>query len=244
MINQCCQTIYRNDGFFGAYSEPFVFFLYFCNTGYQSLHYTSFVTDESGLPFPFEVQIRSDEMHQIAEHGIASHWAYKLGNKSDPSLKQGRAPSKLLHYPHPSPTETVTVSAVSLTTTSQDPSTSSENTYLNSLALVRKKMAANHIYVFVTLTSAAATRRNDSLTSHTVSGRSAEEIGKLVALPGNSRVFDAVCALLREYSVNGFDPLTATGFDEALSSLNVFRNGEKARWNDMIETGDTLLISH
>jgi len=51
---------------------------------YQSLH--TAVLWEDGKPL--EVQIRTAEMHQSAEYGIAAHWRYKEGTKRDKSYEQ------------------------------------------------------------------------------------------------------------------------------------------------------------
>ena len=52
--------------------------------GYQSIHLT--VTGKEAIPF--EVQIRTWEMHALAEYGVAAHWKYKQGVQKSGGVEQ------------------------------------------------------------------------------------------------------------------------------------------------------------
>ena len=58
---------------------------------YQSLH-TTIISGNGNL---YEVQIRTKEMDDIAETGVASHWAYKEGNGYNPAAEQKDIENKL-----------------------------------------------------------------------------------------------------------------------------------------------------
>ncbi len=51
---------------------------------YQSLHTAVLCEDAS----PVEIQIRTAEMHQLAEYGVAAHWLYKEGSADDQSFEE------------------------------------------------------------------------------------------------------------------------------------------------------------
>jgi len=63
--------------------------------GYRSLHTAVFGPDGK----PLEIQIRTREMHEFAEYGVAAHWRYKEGSVSDDRLEKGIASLRKLLDP-------------------------------------------------------------------------------------------------------------------------------------------------
>lgn len=74
---QLCQTVWR------PYEGDPRFKDYIANpkgNGYQSLHYTA-ATKWNNEDWRMEIQVRTAEMHKVAEFGVASHWNYKAMSK-------------------------------------------------------------------------------------------------------------------------------------------------------------------
>ncbi len=64
--------------------------------GYEALHVTVMGTDGQWV----EIQIRTDRMHEIAEHGLAAHWKYKVGEADENELdKWLRTIKEVLEHP-------------------------------------------------------------------------------------------------------------------------------------------------
>jgi len=64
--------------------------------GYRSLHTAVYGPDGK----PLEIQIRTREMHEFAEYGVAAHWRYKEGSGSDDGLEKGIASLRKLLDPN------------------------------------------------------------------------------------------------------------------------------------------------
>lgn len=64
--------------------------------GYRSLHTAVFGPQGK----PLEIQIRTKEMHEFAEYGVAAHWRYKEGSQTDNSLERGVASLRKLLDPN------------------------------------------------------------------------------------------------------------------------------------------------
>ncbi|CAJ1961103.1 unnamed protein product [Cylindrotheca closterium] len=90
--------------------------------GYQSLHHTSSII-YNGQQIPFEVQVRSEKMHRIAEFGIAAHWDYKANNRKLPLLSGSAS--------------------------SQDGKTIHDSEYIGALDTAREHLQGSSVYVFL-----------------------------------------------------------------------------------------------
>mmetsp|Transcript_59851 Transcript_59851/g.88834 ORF Transcript_59851/g.88834 Transcript_59851/m.88834 type:complete len:687 (+) Transcript_59851:804-2864(+) len=144
--------------------------------GYQSLHYTA-RTHWADEDWPFEIQIRTGEMHRIAEFGVASHFEYKEGNQNHSkddglSYRLDQTTGAYLksvqewHWQHSQGVSTRTNYNVE-----------SNTPYIEALSTAQSNLAREHVFVFL---------------ESSQPGSSSHSHGKLLSLPSGACVLDAL----------------------------------------------------
>ncbi|KAL7457618.1 hypothetical protein ACHAWC_009215 [Mediolabrus comicus] len=186
--------------------------------GYQSLHYTANLVI-NGEDWPFEVQIRSEEMHRIAEYGVAAHWDYKLETKA-PALPEVAVTSAanvpILALPAASNVTDTTVEKLSTrkSETNRQSSKSQKKgrieSYIEALTTSRETLVETNLFVFISSTESALD-------------------GHLVSIdPSTASIADVL-------KKSGVEPGNMT-------SGIIFRNGAHAKLDDEVYNGDVITV--
>jgi (p)ppGpp synthase/HD superfamily hydrolase len=179
--------------------------------GYKSLHHTSKINSK-GIQFPFEVQVRSFEMHTQAEFGVSAHWDYKLAGQKEGS------PGTLVTMAQAASSFNETTALWALSEESMEnvavdmPTLSSSRdlseSYVDALMTAKHDILKKQIYVFI------------------VGGPEAQDQGELISVPVDTSVGDAI------EDIEGM--LSAR--------VQVWRNGRAAGTTDKLENGDFMMI--
>ncbi len=188
--------------------------------GYQSLHFTSAISCRD-QEFPFEIQVRSEEMHRSAEFGIAAHWDYKLGSKTMSGMTPPKAiieDRDLLNSAAITVGKENVADISALCDREQAPGVHQHGTrslnrsYIDALVNSKQSLVQQNVYAFFT-------------------GSFLKEQGRLVALPAGARITDGIAALRQDKSAA-----------EEKRDLAVWRNGRLAAVSDIIANGDVIML--
>lgn len=204
--------------------------------GYQSLHYTACINTGDDI-LPFEIQIRSSFMHQVAEFGLAAHWGYKENRNQSPQKHFAFEPEESsdnylrclqdFHWEHaqgttlPKPSNPSNAIRVKGSDDEKKERVRARDEHLAPYlqALMKTKSNLTREQVFIFLES-----QNSSASSE----------GQILALPAGSCVLDAVIAGDRSLGVNLYSSFDSFG--------NIAHNGQTSEWNQKLNNGDIITI--
>jgi len=206
--------------------------------GYQSLHHTSSLR-MNGLEIPFEIQVRSHDMHRVAEFGVAAHWDYTRGDATAvaavPTTTTTAGVALVTRSTRrltPDMGDSLGPTGSSLTRTTPSMTTSSSTPYLQALEVARKSLVQSSAFVFVAGTSM--------------------EHGQLVSVSKGERVVDIwnqVFSLTEQQQQQQRQGAPkqqrrSNHSNEKEGRMTVWRNGRLAELNETVQNGDVLLFQH
>jgi len=196
--------------------------------GYQSLHYSS-QTRWHGENWPFELQVRSADMHRVAEYGIAAHFDYKIGSQldvnSDLYLKNVE---ECLQQNNPNEMEVENISPsknfifenydTMIRVGRKRERDERQAPYLKALSETRMDMAREKVIVMLTA------EKNNGM----------PESGAIISLPSGACVLDA----LREGKKKEVLDISLS----SASGPHVYRNGMLTGITEQLRSGDMLVV--
>ena len=145
--------------------------------GYQSLHFSSSII-RNNQEFPFEVQVRSEEMHRVAEYGVAAHWDYKLQKKLPPAPVDDDIDTSgiILDEIEKSDNEAPVLTSINV-----------GNAYIDTLVMDQQNLVTSQVYVFLAGSSSTL------------------EEGTILTLPVGSKVHHIITKLKAEVDIGDDD---------------------------------------
>ena len=168
-------------------------------------------------------KIRSDEMHRIAEFGVAAHWDYKLQNKVAKSLPEKSSSPRTLALPaagnsmmaevHPGPVAVEPNITEAPTTSSRSTRKGRVASHIEALTKSRESIVQNKLFIFLSSTT-------DALD------------GRIVSIdPSVCNVSD----VLEKYGLS-IDEYNKT------SDVGIFQNGVSTSLDNELSNGDVLTL--